>query len=147
MKVSQTKTDWLAIKAGVTSQWDSCNFILLKLSDPFLKFLRERIFLAKVLSTDPSFRSISFWVAPEGWYIFSYDDDPAISTNEIEDLFEQADSCYIEFENEELEKLAVPQQRVDVQRLKIRSDGSASFSANGKYTDEEFWTSEFDIED
>ena len=53
---------------------------------------------------------------------------------------------FVEVDNEELETLSVPENRLDCYRLVVYKTGTAMYKAYGKHTSEEFYTEEFSLQ-
>jgi hypothetical protein len=150
MKVSEQKTNWLAVKAGVTSEWDSCDFVLVELTADYVQTLKERVAVARSMALAVDFSNLVFWGSPDGWFVYDFDDgeDEGSRTIGLDDELELAASCFVEFENEEeIEKIGRPEQRIDIQQLEVYPDGSARFVGAGKNTDEQFWSAHFSIDE
>jgi hypothetical protein len=143
MKLSETKTDWMILKASTNSEWDSCDFVLVQLTPAYINTLKERSNLARSFLENTDLYSLVFWDGPKGWYRY------AEENSESMEMFSDGviTWSFIEFEDDgERDAFVQPEQRIDIRQMEVYKDGEARFTGAGKYTDEDFWTSEFSID-
>lgn len=135
MELSITKTNTIIIKAFTNSEWDSVDFVLVRISDSYLKTIAERYRSVEILNKDNYFYNVSYWDAPDGWFL---------TDNSLVLDLEDRDWSYIDISDDEIEQLSSPEQTIDAQQCKISSD-TLSFQGYGKHTSEEFWTASVPI--
>jgi hypothetical protein len=140
MKKSETITDYILIRATTNSEWDSCDFAIIKLSDEWRDTMQQRIKAVEPFKNDSYFYHLSFWDAPEGFYK-NIDEDDLVG----EILKTESDWCFIAIDETELEKLPVPENKLEAQQILVMKNGYARFTAIGKHSGEDFYTSDFNI--
>jgi hypothetical protein len=139
MKKSEKPTPYIYIRAYTQSEWDSCDFAILKINAEWLALLRERLELLEPFQGRSDFYSHEYWDSPFDYYITPDD-------QEDEFLEETAgDWCFITITPEGLKRLEKPQAPLSTHQLVITSDGYGHFTAIGKHTDEGYHTAEFKI--
>jgi len=126
---------FIVIKAFTDSEYDYCDYALIKYSENFIEEI------VKYLKNIPneSFIKASFRTPICDFYCF--DNEIITEQNIIEKPY------IIELSEEELNKLNVPESILELYRYHVYKEGSIYFSAYGKYTGEEFFTKEFNIQD
>jgi hypothetical protein len=143
MKLSKEPTGMIIVKASVNSEWDSCDFILLRIDDMrYNHSLRECIEAAKQLEDLKGFYQISVWDSPFGWF----KDDG--ENEELTNLLAQMETgwSYIDISEEEINNLSYPEQSIDGQQMRITADGYMCFNGLGKHTGEEFYSESFKLD-
>jgi hypothetical protein len=135
MKHSKTPTDHIVIRATTNSEWDTCDFVLVSITDGFLQRLQQRQSLVETLPKDSSFYSMSYWECVDKWCVHTGDD------YEFESMLQESKEgwCFVELEEGEEEELFLVEQRVDTQTIDIDKT-FFKFKGYGKHTSEEFWT-------
>lgn len=138
------------IKAGVSSEWDSCDFVLVQMTPGYIKTLKERSLAAKLIPYNADMFSLIYWDSPDGWYLHSLDDwAESIAEDSVHrtDILQELSWSFVEFEEDgERDSFSQPEQRIDCCKMEVFKDGTARFTAVGKNTGEDFWTFEFSIE-
>lgn len=137
MRISETPTNTIAIAARTGSEWDSVNFVLLHLTEQSIQDMKERIETLNLVKGSRNFANIRYWEDTDGWFIHGEE--------EIEGLVEalqEKEWVYLEITDEEEGGFGKPAQLIDSVTLKINTDNSMCFVGYGKYTSEEFWTSD-----
>jgi len=142
MKRSEKPTDYIFILANTLSQWDSCDFAVIHLTREWREVMRNRFDLIQSFTDDDTFYSHHYWDFPQGFYVHDYEDEEETT---LHLLNEGEDWAYIETDDAELATLRKPESSLDTYQLTITRYGTASFSAMGKHTSEEYWTSHFEI--
>ncbi len=139
MKKSEKPTPYIFIRAYTQSEWDSCDFALIKISRSWLDILAERLELLEPFKGKSDFYSHEYWDAPESYYI--HDDDNLPTRELLEgDAF---DWCYIETDPNELTRLQKPEAALSTHQLVVTGDGFGHFTAIGKHSEENYYTAEF----
>lgn len=135
---------YIIIKAFTDSDWDFCDYALIKLDgsnvigeiqeqQKFLRNLREDS--RKLLN---NFCKMCFYTHIVDFYCF----DDEIITEEETNLEKP---YIIDLSEEQLQKLSVPEARLELYRYELYSYNSLRFTAYGKYSGDEFYTDSFDI--
>lgn len=142
MKISDKPTAQILIKANTSSEWDCCEFAVIYLSEKWKKLQTERLEAVKPFSDNDSFSSINFYDSSVNFFQAGDDEDP-----DMEELLGDKDWTFVELDDdEETDRLTSPENRLECYKLVIYRDGNARYEAHSKYTDEEFWTSEFSLQ-
>lgn len=142
MKISDKPTAQILIKANTSSEWDCCEFAVIYLSEKWKKLQTERLEAVKPFSDNDSFSSINFYDSSVNFFQAGDDEE-----SEMEELLGDKDWTFVELDDdEETDRLTSPESRLECYKLVIYRDGNARYEVHGKYTDEEFWTSEFSLQ-
>lgn len=120
MKVSDKPTVEILIRAKTNSEWDCCDFAVIHLSEEWRKLQATRLEAVKPFKDDCNFQSIRFYDGSVEFFQSGLDD--------------------------ELDKLASPENRLDFFKIVIYRDGNAIYQVFGKHTNEEFWTNQFSLQ-
>jgi hypothetical protein len=141
MKKENHNTGYVMLKAFTNSEWDACDFVIVKVTDEWRQVMQKRLELVIPFKEDNSFYHHSYWESPEGF--FKNPDDESQSADEI--IGENEDWCFVSLEEKELENLPVPENSLECHQLIIDRYGNASFKAYGKHSGEDFYTADFHI--
>lgn len=140
MKISDKPTADILIKARTDSEWDSCDFALVHISDEWKKLQAERLEAVKPFKDDYNFQSMRFYSYSAEFYQSGGDEMP-----DVEELLGDKDWSFVELDEDEQDKFTSPENRLDFYKIVIHRDGDARYEAFGKHTNEEFWTNEFSL--
>jgi hypothetical protein len=144
MKRAAHPTDYIFIRASTASEWDSCDFAIIRLTDDWRKVMRKRFDLIQPFIDDDTFYSHHYWDYPQGFYVHDYEDEEETT---LHLLNEDEDWAYIITDEKELASLRCPESRLDTYQLTVTKNGSANFSAMGKHSGEEYWTNHFGVDE
>ena len=144
MKRADHPTDYIFILANTASEWDSCDFAILRLTGEWRREMRKRLDLIQPFTDDNTFYSHHYWDFLRGFYVHDYEDEEETT---VHLLNEDEDWAYIVTDETELAALSKPESRLDTYQLSITKYGTANFSASGKNSGEEYWTSHFGVEE
>lgn len=145
MKVSDKPTAEILIRAKTNSEWDCCDFAVIHLSEEWRKLQATRLEAVKPFKDDYNFQSISFFDGSVEFFQSGLDDELVEEPN-IEELLADRDWVYVELDDDELDKLASPENRLDFFKIVICRDGNARYVVFGKHTNEEFYTNQFSLQ-
>lgn len=139
MKKSEKPTPYIYIRAYTRSEWDSCDFAIIKISKAWLYLLGERLELLEDFRDRLDFYSHEYWDAPYNYFVHTDED--------VQELLKDNtfDWCYIDTNPAELQLLKRPEAKLATHQLVVTGDGYAHFTAIGKSSEEEYWTAEFGI--
>lgn len=135
MKVSDKPTGHILVRAHSNSEWDSCEFAIVSISEKWKEEQLKRLEFIKPFVEDYVFQSLSFYDYSVDFYQTGEDGLP-----DLDELLAGKDWTFIELNEEEPDNLTPPESSLDCYRLAIYRDGDAQYKAYGKYTGEEFWT-------
>lgn len=141
MEKATHNTGFVLVKAYTGSEWDNCDYAIIRLEEAWLQQMRERQQVAAMFEKDMSFSHLAYYDFPEGFYR----DKDEISADNF--LSEGEDWCFVRIVEGEPERLTRPENGLDTYQLIIHKNGTAFFTALGKYSNEEFYTEHFDIRD
>lgn len=138
MKTATNITDYILVKADTNSDWDECHFALIHCTKKWREQMKQRLKTVQSIENEIGFASLNFYDTSVDFY--RTDED-------INDLLGEKDWTFVELDENEHDTFLVPENRLDTYRLSFYRNGTAIYSAHGKYSREEFWTSEFSIKD
>ncbi|MDV3805252.1 hypothetical protein CMU35_08855 [Elizabethkingia anophelis] len=138
MKISDKATGHILVKANTNSEWDYCEFAIIHLSEEWKKEQAKRLALVTPLKGNYHFQSMNFYDTAVDFYRTGEDDQP-----DIEKILGDKECVFVELDEGEQKKFAIPENRLDCHRLVISANGTAYYSAYGKHTSEEFWSERF----
>ncbi|UKB78562.1 hypothetical protein [Chryseobacterium sp. MEBOG07] len=141
MRVSTQPTQYLLLKARTNSNWDTCDFAIIHISEDWKKDLQIRLNSIEPFTEDPMFISMAYYDTG----VEFYKDDNETIPDSAEPLKDKAWSFIITNEKE-IDALPIPENCLDCHELVINADGTAYYRAYGKYTGEQFWTDHFSIQ-
>jgi len=145
MKRSDQPTEYIFIKAYTNSEWDYCDFAIIRITEQWRTVMRKRLNLLEPFKYDNSFYSHHYWDSPEGFYTNIVDEEDTDITDLI--LKEDEEWAFVTLAENELNTFPVPENRLDTHQLVLTKFGSARFKAYGKHSGEEFYTEDFGIEE
>lgn len=135
MKVSDKPTGHILVRAHSNSEWDSCEFAIVSISEKWKEEQLKRLEFIKPFVEDYVFQSLSFYD-----YSVDFYQTGEYGLPDLDELLAGKDWTFIELNEEEPDNLTPPESSLDCYRLAIYRDGDAQYKAYGKYTGEEFWT-------
>lgn len=145
MKRSDTPTGFVMIKAYNNSEWDFCDYAIIRLTGEWLATLRTRLDAAAAFAGDYTFYHLSYWDVPEGFYTNDEEEETGVRVTDI--LQEDEGWAFVETDEDELQSLKIPENSLATFELHLSATGSAHYTVYGKHTGEEFWTAGFDAAD
>ena len=145
MQLSDKPTSHILVRANTNSEWDSCDFAIITLSEEWKQAQSRRLRAARSFAADISFRGLSFYDWSVDFYYTSRHGLP-----DIDELLGDRRWAFVEVAEEELneENLAEEDQinsGLDCHRLLIGSDGGFKYIAYGEYSHDEFSTEEISL--
>jgi hypothetical protein len=143
MKLSETPTEYLFLKAKTNSDWDSCDYAVLQINNEWTELLQQRLAELETFKKYDNFSGISFSECTDGFFTYPLDEEYDSNFDVIRDNVDCW--CFVTLDNDELENLPQPESTITAELLHMNLDGSIWFTATGKHTGEEFWTSAFDL--
>lgn len=142
MKISDKPTGYILIKAHTDSEWDCCDFALIYLSEEWKQQQAKRLEAVKPFADNDTFSSINFYDSSVNFFQTGDEDEP-----DVEELLADKEWAFVELDDDdETDRMTSPENRLECYKLVIYRDGNARYEAIGKYTNEEFWTSEFSLQ-
>lgn len=145
MKRSDQPTEYIFIKAYTNSEWDYCDFAIIRITEQWRTVMRKRLNLLEPFKYDNSFYSHHYWDSPEGFYTNIVDEEDTDITDLI--LKEDEEWAFVTLAENELDTFPVPESRLGTHQLVITTFDSARFIAHGKDNGEEFYTADFSMEE
>ena len=134
---------YIIVKAFTDSDWDYCDYALIKIDGNTIGRIQEQQKAIGNLMKDSrgimnSFCKMCFYTSIVDFYCF---DEEVITEDEI-----NLEKPYIiDLSEEQLQKLIVPEARLELYKYELYSYNSLRFTAYGKYSGDEFYTDDFDI--
>lgn len=140
MNISDKPTNRILARAHTDSEWDSCNFAIITLSEAWRKTQFERLEAITPFANDLSFFSLHFFDGAADFYQHGDDGLP-----DIDELLGDNEWAFVELTQEEQDNLTPPENALDCYEMVLYKDGDAKYTPYGKHTDEEFWTTELPL--
>lgn len=141
MKISETPTDKIIVKAYTNSEWDRCEFALITLKEGFFEWLQKSVKIAASIALeDRYFYEISFLEDKSitNFYILNEEEKPDLSFLEENDK----DWAFVELSAEEEISFFEPENRIICRKIIFDKYGYFYVKAFGKYSEDEFYTEE-----
>lgn len=142
MKLLESNTGYILLKAMVNSEWDEISYALVKLNDNDVESLKKAFeYAVKIGSELDSFYTIELFQGVDAWLDFNDDLDELTKGGELLPVF-------LELSDEEVAELIrsrEPEERICGETVVIRADGDIIFRGYGKYSDHEFSTESINI--
>jgi hypothetical protein len=138
MKLSEKPTAFLLLKAYTGSEWDSCEFAIVRITEDWKKQQAKRLEAVKPFAGDYNFISLNYYDTSVNFYKTDGDEHPG-----IEQCLGGNEWVFVELDDNEEDSFEVPESRLDCHKLVVYKDGYAMFKAYGKNTSDEFWTEGF----
>lgn len=140
MQLSDKPTSHILVRADTDSEWDSCDFAIITLSEEWKQAQSRRLEAARSFAGDSSFRGLSFHDWAVDFYYTSQHDLP-----DIDQLLGELRWAFVELNEENLDEEDRLNGSLDCHRLLIGSDGGFKYIARGAYTHDEFCTEEISL--
>jgi len=134
MNISKTPTTHLLVRAYTNSEWDSCDFALITLTEQWLEKVKKVAQQVSTLKSDPDFVNLSFYEARTDFYTLSDEEQPDLS------FLEERTWAFVELTEEELASFNTPESRLDIYRSVFTRYDDFYIKAYGKYSSDEYWT-------
>lgn len=141
MKLLESNTGYILLKAMVSSEWAEVSYALVKLNDNDVESLKKAFEYAVKIGLElDSFYTIELFQCADAWLNFNDDLDELIKGGELLPVF-------LELSDEEVADLApyIVEERVCGETVVIKADGDIVFRGYGKYSDHEFSTESINI--
>lgn len=135
MNISDKPTNRILVKASTNSEWDSCDFAILTLSEDWRKTQFARLETIEPFTNDLSFVSMHFFDGTADFYRFGSDELP-----DIEELLKNNEWAFVELTQEEQKGLTPPNSCLTCYKMILYQNGTFQYTAYDKHTGEEFWT-------
>lgn len=145
MQLSDKPTSHILVRADTDSEWNSCDFAIITLSEEWKQAQPRRLEAARSFAGDSSFRGLSFHDWAVDFYYTSQHDQP-----DIDQLLGELRWAFVELNEDELNEENLDEEdrlngSLDCHRLLIGSDGGFKYIARGEYTHDEFSTEEISL--
>lgn len=134
---------YIIVKAFTDSDWDTCDYALIKINGNTIGRIQEQQKAIGNMMKDSrgimnSFCKMCFYTSIVDFYCF---DEEVITEDET-----NLEKPYIiDLSEEQLQKLIVPEARLELYKYELYSYNSLRFTAYGKYSGDEFYTDDFDM--
>lgn len=141
MKISDTPTDKIIVKAYTNSEWDKCEFAVITLKEGFFEWLQKSVKIATSIALeDRYFYEISFLENKSitNFYFLNEEEKPDLSFLEENDK----DWAFVELSSEEEISFFEPEDRIICRKIIFDKYGYFYVKAFGKYSEDEFFTEE-----
>lgn len=136
MKISETPTNWIIVRADVKSDWDFCNYAIVYIDDKIIQSCLDASEYLSILKEkcDAAVYKFVFW--GDATFLSLEEDE----YQEIVDKLDNENWLFIETNAEEIEELPKPDQKIDATQLCVGTYKTFNLTGYGEYTGEEFCT-------
>ena len=147
MKVTDKPTQHILVKAETNSDWDSCDFAIITISDKWKEQQSKRLKSLEYIKDDDYFLDASYMEESVDFYRLKQtklSEDPIPNLDKLlgENLW-----SFVELDKEEQEEFATPKSYFNCYKIKIDKYGDFHYIANGKHTEDEYWTIQIKLTD
>ena len=132
MNISDKPTNRILVRARTDSEWDSCDFAIITLSEGWRKTQLERLKAIAPFANDHAFLSLHFFDGAADFYQSGDDGLP-----NIDELLGDNEWAFVELTQEEHDNLIPPESALDCYEIVLYKDGDAKYTAYGQSTSEE----------
>ena len=140
MKKSTKPTEYLLVRASTNSEWDTCEFAIIHITEQWKQQLEKRVAAIQPFKDDYNLQSMSYYDTEVDFYTTDEDDLP-----DMEGLLDGKDWAFVELAKSEQDSFALPENRLDCYRMIVYRSGAACYQAYGKHSGEEFFTADFSL--
>lgn len=140
MKTTSNITDFILVKADTNSDWDNCHFALIHCTKDWRERMEQRLNSLQSVESEYGFVSLNYYDTSVDFYRANEK-----TQTEIDQLLGEKDWAFVELDENEQDTFLVPENRLDYYRLSLYQYGTAIYTAHGKHSGDEFYTSEFSI--
>lgn len=141
MQISETPTDHILVRARTNSEWDSCDFAIVNLSEEWKQNQLKRLDTVKPFVDDFTFKSLNFYDCAVDFFQGSDDSLP-----DVNEFLADRSWAFVDVSEDELDTLTQPENVLDSHTVAIKNNGEAKYKAYGKHTGEEFWTEDIPLQ-
>lgn len=135
MKITEKATDKILVRAYTNSEWDNCNFAIIHINDKWKDRMRKRIkLITPIASEDKAFAAVQYYDTSVHFY---HEEEEWLDT-----ILGSRYWSFVELDDAEEKDFPVPENRLNIYRLSLFSNGVLMYAAWGKHTQEEFFTEE-----
>lgn len=140
MKTASNITDFILVKSDTKSDWDNCHFAIIHCTNEWIERMEQRLNSLQSVESEYGFVSLNHYDTSVDFY---RTDEKG--QTEINQLLGENDWIFVELDENEQETFLVLENRLDYYCLSLYQYGKANYTAQGKHSDDEFYTSEFPI--
>lgn len=140
MRKASNITDYILVKADTNSDWDNCHYALIHCTAEWKEQMQQRLETVQSVENEIGFASLNYYDTSVDFYRA----DEKTQT-EINQMLSDKEWTFVELDENEQETFLVPENRLDTYRLSLYRYGTAIYTAHGKHSGDEFYTSEFPV--
>lgn len=140
MKTTSNNTEHILLKSDTNSDWDNCHFALIHCTKDWRERMEQRLNSLQSVESEYGFVSLNYYDTSVDFYRA----DEKMQT-EIDQLLGEKDWAFVELDENEQDTFLVPENRLNYYRLSLYQYGTAIYTAHGKHSGDEFYTTEFPI--
>lgn len=136
---------YLIVQASTNSDWDCCEFAIVYIDSAILEHWNK---VSAVAQNIPKELGLTY-----GSGLLSLFENYATFYRDIEEIddyrtqVEQEVFVVADLDDDFINQLSVPENRIDGDSIRFDFDGNVSFKAYGKHSGEEFWTEGIPLKD
>ena len=142
MKTTLSITDYILVKTDTNSDWDNCHFAIIHCTAEWREQMQQRLKSFQLIESGYGFTSLNYYDTSVDFY--RADEKTQIVINQV---LGKKDWAFVELDENEQDTFLAPESRLNTYRLSLYRYGTAIYTAHGKYSGDEFYTSEFPLKD
>ena len=142
MKRSDIPTPYILIRAYTNSEYEWCDFALIKISTVWKQHLQKKVSDILHFKFDSTFFHLVYWGADCDFYMDKSGELPASET-----IGTDQDWCFVNLSQEEYSNLNPPEPSLDCFQTVIDRYGDICYKCYGKYSETQFQTANFKLDD
>ena len=147
MKKADKPTDYILVKAETNSDWDSCDFAIITISDKWKEQQAKRLADLEYIKEDNYFLDASYREESVNFYRLKQTKLTEEPTPNLDNLLGDTNWTFVELDEEEQEQFSTPKSYFNCYKLKIDRYSDFHYIANGKHTEDEYWTIQIKLTD
>ena len=140
MKKAFNITDYILVKADTDSDWDNCHFAIIHCTKEWRETMTQRLKAVQSVENEPGFISLNFYDTSVDFYCADEN-----TQSHIDQILGRKDWSFVELDENEQETFLTPESYLNNYKLSFYQHGTAIYSAHGKHSGDEFFTSDFSI--
>lgn len=139
MKISQQPTNHILARAYTNSDADSCDFAIITCRENWAEDIRKRLDATLSNNDIDEFYSSRYRDGSADFYVSNE------STADV--LPDGQDWAFVELDEGEQDQFEEPEGRLDCYYMALEKNGLGFYTASGKYSGDEFYTTDLPLKD
>ena len=135
MKISQQPTDHILVRAYTGYDNDSCDFAIVDCGGDWFAEIQRRLDAVRPNANEYNFKTVSYHDCGADFHVWN-----EATGNDM--LSDDRDWAFVELEEGEEKRFAVPEDRLSCHAMELESNGRGRYTAKGKHGCDEYFTRE-----